>query len=29
MMIVHECVSFLLIEHDSVLLEKRSETRET
>ena len=28
-MIVHECVSFLLIEHDSVLLEKRSETRET
>ncbi|MDA0150264.1 NUDIX hydrolase [Vibrio sp. LaRot3] len=26
---VHECVSFMLIEHDSVLLEKRSETRET
>ncbi|MEZ9601393.1 NUDIX hydrolase [Vibrio sp. 10N.286.46.A8] len=26
---VHECVSFMLIEHDSVLLEKRSEIRET
>ncbi|HDM8165878.1 TPA: NUDIX domain-containing protein [Vibrio harveyi] len=26
---VHECVSFMLIEQDSVLLEKRSEMRET
>ncbi|KWT98952.1 NTP pyrophosphohydrolase [Vibrio toranzoniae] len=26
---VHECVSFMLIEYDSVLLEKRSEIRET
>ncbi|MEZ8573602.1 NUDIX hydrolase [Vibrio splendidus] len=28
-MVVHECVSFLLVDNDSVLLERRSEQKET
>jgi 8-oxo-dGTP pyrophosphatase MutT (NUDIX family) len=28
-MVVHECVSFLLVDNDSVLLERRSEHKET